>query len=392
MNTIKAQYFLVYAVLGCLSPFLPVYFEQVGLTRPEIGYALAAASLSPLVMPALAGLLADLRADRRPLIAGVFLIAAATLAAMLFVRGFWPNLILYTLHCLVFTALTPLQDGLYFSVAAATHSNVPYHRVRVWGTIGFILPSLVLFAMLFLIASPGLVLAIGVAFCLLGAVNAMRLPTVPREASLPRHAKSADAPPGQLPTTAAARELLKPHLFLYCVGMFLAGLAAAAYYQCYPLYLTSTVGIDKKWVGLIASVGVVVEIFFVYEYSRLERAVTLRWIIILGMLAMSVRMLLLFAFPSIGIAIASQLFHGMSVLMLNVTPPTYLNRHAQPWYRSSMQGLFTVSVNGVSRVIGNAAIGHIAKVNLPIALAVGSALAALAACFTLATFREKPQQ
>ncbi len=116
MRSLKTQYFLTYAVLGNLLPFLPVYLAARGLSRPQIGQVLAAGSFAILVTPTLVGFLADTHVDPRRLMAALCLFAGATAAALYFVNGFWPILSLYALHNLAFIPFISLQDGMNFSL------------------------------------------------------------------------------------------------------------------------------------------------------------------------------------------------------------------------------------------------------------------------------------
>ena len=63
--------------------------------------------------------------------------------------------------------------------------------------------------------------------------------------------------------------VLEPHVLVFCIAMALVHMAAASYYQLYPLHLTDNLGIGKQWVGLIANIGVVVEIAFMLGFGWL---------------------------------------------------------------------------------------------------------------------------
>jgi hypothetical protein len=62
-------------------------------------------------------------------------------------------------------------------------------------------------------------------------------------------------------------------------------------------------------------------------------------------------------FPCPAVAIAVQVMHGLEVLALFVAPPVFINRLAGDEFRNSMQGVYTMSVSGLSRVIGGATAG-----------------------------------
>ena len=56
--------------------------------------------------------------------------------------------------------------------------------------------------------------------------------------------------------------------------------------------------------------------------------------------------------PFAAVAIGVQLIHGLTVLVIHVAPPIFLNQRAGDRYRNSMQGLYTMAFAGAGRVIG----------------------------------------
>jgi predicted MFS family arabinose efflux permease len=76
-------------------------------------------------------------------------------------------------------------------------------------------------------------------------------------------------------------------------------------------------------------------------------------------------------------------FHGVLVLAMLVAPPQFLDRHAEDWYRNSMQGVYAMLVPGVGRIVGTLAAGPIARWSLQGVFAY-SALLCLAATLLVA--------
>jgi len=387
-RSVKLQYFIAYAVMGSLMPFLSVLLKQQGLDEAQIGYAMGASSLAILLTPVVVTLLADSRHDSRRLVAAVFAVSSIALAALRFVHGFWPTVVLLCLHSLAYVAMIPLQDGLNFAVQrhreAAGHPVTPYHKIRVWGTLGFILPSILLFGLL---REGGVVdasLIAATAFCLLGLVNSLRLPD-PRiyVAESTPHATASS----QLPTAAAGRALLRRPVLVFCVGMMLSHIASSAYYGFFPLYLTEVVGVEERWIGPIFNAGVVLEIGYMLSFGWLINRLGFKRFMIVGIICMGLRMALLAAYPSAVVAVGSQAIHGMVVLAMQVAPAMYLNRQAGDQYRSSIQGLYTMAVAGTSRVAGSLIAGQLAQDSLLHLFGYAAALSLVAAALFLFAFR-----
>lgn len=404
--SLKTQYFLTFAVMGSLLPFLPVYLQQRGLNLTQVGYVAAAASIAVLLTPVIATYLADGKISPRRLLSGAFAISGVLLTGMLAAESFWPIMALFGLYSLAFAATTSLQDGLNFHVqrqrAASGLAKVPYHQVRVWGTVGFIVPSVLLFGFFHYGYPTQLILVSGALFCGLGLVNSFFLPQT--------HAK--DQPDGatqllahgpdihacnddrvnRLPTLAAARAMLEPHVLVFCIAMVLAHMATAAYYTFYPVYLKDQVGLDNQWLGLIANLGVAIEIFFMLGFGWLLRHLGLKRLMVIGVLTMVARLALLATSSHIVVAAGTQLLHGMMVLIVHVVPPIFLDRHADDHYRHSMQGVYVMTVYGVGRILGNFVAGHVAAISLEAVFAYSSGLCVLATCLFVFAFHDKPTQ
>src|SRR5258705_4085072 len=87
MRSLKAMYFLMFALGGSVVPFISLYFQQRGLRKDEIGYVQGIAAIAVVLSPILLTYLADRRLDARKILAGAMLIAGAALGVLYLGRG-----------------------------------------------------------------------------------------------------------------------------------------------------------------------------------------------------------------------------------------------------------------------------------------------------------------
>lgn len=364
MGDVRPQYFLTYAVQGAVIPYVAVYFKSAGLSDTMVGLAFSLGGLGVLFTPVLLSWAADAHADPRKLMVLTYLIAGTALVALGLSAGTWTVIALWTVYAFFAMPIMALQDGIHFSLqrrrAERGEVVVPYHRVRVWGTVGFIVPSFALFLLLRAGLPIEVVLYTGAVVAGLGALHALRLDD-PR----PEARKVIDPEPtrGEVPVVQALKVLLRPPLLGFCIVMALAHLAGAAYYPFYPIYLTERLGVGAEWLGLISNIGVVIEIFFVLGYGRLVSRLGLRGFMLASLAAAGLRTGLLALLPSVGIAIGTQLFHGLQVTMTQVLPQTFINDHANDRFRHSMQGTYGMLM-GATRSVGSLIAGPIAAASL----------------------------
>lgn len=399
MRAIKAQYFFTFAVMGAVLPYLSVYLREQGLSNNEIGAVLSTQGLAILLSPVALTLLADTRLESKHLLAGAFAVTGLMLAFLMGAGVFWTILIAHALYSLALAPLSPLQDGLNFHAQAQRrHAGlpiVPYHRIRVWGTVGFIAPSVVLYFWLAARAPISAAIVAGIILSALGAIAAFALPrtrAISRTTLPPAEVPGVEANArhggrSRLPTVEAAKAMLQPHMLAFCLAMWLCHLAAAGYYAFYPLYLTETVGIAPQWVGLIANIGVAIEIFFMLGFGWLVHKLSFRGLLAISAAATAGRFALLAMFPTVAVAVGTQVLHGPMVLLIHVAPPIYLNERAGPTFRSSMQGLYAVAIYGTGRVIGNVAAGYIAEFSIPHVFTASVVVTVLAAALFVFAFK-----
>ena len=157
-----------FAAVGIHLPFWPVWLEWRGLDAVEIGYILAAGYwpriATNLLIPAVSDRLGE---RRRPMM----VLTAVTLAGLLLfalARDFWPLLLLSVLTGASWAAILPLGEAV--ALGEAKRRDLNYGRIRLWGSIAFILAAIAIGQWLE-DAGPAIVLwsIAAVVACLLGA-------------------------------------------------------------------------------------------------------------------------------------------------------------------------------------------------------------------------------
>ncbi|MEM9016905.1 MAG: MFS transporter [Verrucomicrobiota bacterium] len=386
MNPLKRQFFLSYAVIGSVMPLLTVFLrEQGGFDFLQIGLAMSLMSVPMLCSPALITLLADRNLDSRRILAVAYSCSAIVLSLLYFSESITLTLVLFLFHGLAFVAMLPLQDGFFFSLSETQRqegkSPPPYPAVRVWGTVGFIVPSLILFYPLSRGADASAILPCAVGFCLLSLANSFTLPETQKRG--PRSTR--------LPTREAFRSIFSPEARWLSIGLFFGFSAASCYYAFIGNFLDEVVGFPKKQIGLVINLGVALEIVFTLLMPWLQRLIHLKGIMVVGLFCMSARMTLMVLFPHDWVVVLVQVFHGLEVLALYVGPVMFLDRLATDEFRNSIQGVFTMAIGGVSRVAGGLAAGFVVtEFGLRGGMVYGSTLAGIACLIIAFLFRRIP--
>ncbi|MFI5377728.1 MAG: MFS transporter [Tepidisphaerales bacterium] len=379
LRALKAQFFISFAVLGAFWPYLSVYFQERGLSDSQIGWVFAAACVPNIFSPFATTLLADTRLNARRLLAWLFVLGGVTMGLLHVARGFWAILGAFVLYRATYASILPLQDGINFSLQESRRSRgiepVPYHRVRIWGSIGYMAPSFIIYLLMQWGCGTSVSLSTTIALCAMAALNLLvLLPALPDPA--------ADAAAGaQLPSLQAIRVLARPPLRIFCIAMFILWVGVTAWATFYPIRLKE-LGVPVKWLGPVSSISIAIEIVFVAFYGRILERLGLRRVMLLGAGAAAVRFALL-AVPHPAVAIATQMLHGPWVLALFVAPQSFINRNAGDRFRHSMQGIYTMFISGLAVMAGNLLCGWVMQRRGAAALFYVAAACALVAMFLL---------
>jgi PPP family 3-phenylpropionic acid transporter len=344
-------------------------------------------SASTLLSPSLMTLLADTRLETRRILALAFAATSLVLIALLFARGPALTLALMALYGLSIVAILPLQDGLFFSTVRSRDESgaavSAYPGVRVWGTVGFIVPAILLWPLVHQTSDARPAVVVAAIYCAASLFTSLKI-LRPVRSAMTRAASS------RLPTLQAFRVLIEPRTRFLCLALVLASAASVTYHYFFPLYLRDKLDVRHEWVPVIINLGVVVEIFCTLGYGHLQRWLGVKGIILGGFICMTLRLTLLAHSPSLITALVVQAGHGLEIIALFVAPVILLNRLAGDEFRNSMQGVFSMMM-GASRLTGSLIAGWIANSNLLNAFQT-AAFGGLAAVFVLAAFFRAPKE
>ncbi len=389
MRRLQVQYFLSYALLGAISPLLSVFLKDVkGFDEAMVGMGMALVAGANLVSPSLITWLADVKARPSHLLASAFLLVTGVLSILLLPTSPAVTFCLMGLYGLSVVAILPLQDGLYFATTSARRSaglpTLEYPRVRVWGTVGFILPSIILWLWMGYFADVRAAILTGMLFAV---VCFFRMLRTDDEAAAPA-AVRAMGDVKRVPARLAWAFLLGPRGRWFCLGLGVSSCASVAYHYFVPLYLRNHLDVPGRWIPAITNIGVVFEVGWTLAVPWLQRRLGLRWVILGGLAAMIVRLAALGFAPSLLTVLLVQWGHGWEIIALYVVSIVWLNRQADDAFRHSMQGAFSMLLGG-SRLIGSLLAGWLAKHDILLMFKVAAGVALVGWTVLALRFHEK---
>lgn len=338
--------------IGLFNPYAPLWLAHLGYSTFAIGAFAALQSWTRIVAPYGWGWLAD-HGGRR-----VTLLRMAAVASLVAAAALWPAREAGAIALGAVVAALFLANGAFTPIAETLilrhlHDGGAldarrYGRVRLWGSIGFLVAVL---------ASGALLQASGIgAFPLLTcAVIAMLAVATFR---LPRHD---DAPSAAHERVSIAPVLRRPAVRWFFVSVMLTVLAHSSLYAFFSLYLVDN-GHGKAAVGAMWAISVVAEVaFFALAGRRFARVDPHRWLVIAA-IATAIRFAATAAFGAQAAVLAvCQLLHVLSFAAHHLACTSLIASHFPDRLRARGSALYSVLGYGVPGVVGGVAGGWISE-------------------------------
>ncbi len=373
--------FAYFASIGLFNPYAPLWFQSLGFSTLAIGTIAALQSLTRVFAPYGWSWLGDHwhgGARRVELVRiATALILAASFGLLVF-RGMLAVAAVVVLIYLANAAVMPLAEAAVAQrLTSAQGLDVGrYGRVRMWGSVGFII-AVGLFGVLLqntgIAAWPGFMVLV---FGVLAAAGWW----------LPRQTAAAA---GALPAAPGSvwRVLRQPAVAWFFAGLFFTVLAHTALYAFFSLYLDA-LGYSKSAVGALWAVSVAAEIIFFWTQGHWFA----RWNAQTWLLAAALASVLRFAAMAVlggswPLLVATQCLHAVTFAAQHAACISVINHHFPGAMRGRGQALYSMLGYGLSGVIGGVAGGAISQHWGFEAVFAAAALVALAA--TLCCWRSR---
>ena len=327
-----AFYGALFLLLGIYMPFWPVFLNSRGLDATEIGLLFALLSWTKVATTPAIAQIAD-RSGR----AKATLVIAAALSLLFFTglieaRGFWPILLVMLPAAVCFQPMIPLVESQ--TMAAVLRERLDYGRIRLWGSLAFILGSLGA-GILITGREAEVVLVLILGALALTVLAALALPGSPRR----RH-EGAPLSPLKL--------LLRDRRFLLFLGTASLLQASHAVYYGFSALHWQAAGLSAATIGWLWAEGVIAEVLlFGFSGAVMARA-SAAALLALAALAGMLRWTLLAASTELAPLILGQALHGLTFGAAHLGAMHFLARAAPPGLAATAQSFYSAVSGGIA--------------------------------------------
>ena len=334
---LSGYYFFYFAFIGAFSPYFGLYLQSLSFSAWDIGLLMSQMQLMRLFAPYLWGALADRLGRRVAIVRLAALLSLLGFSVFFGVRSFEAMVVAMAALAFFWSAALPLVETVTFDHLREQPAR--YSRIRLWGSVGFIvavmgtgalLDQLPLFALLWVIVAT-----------LAGILGyALAVPEAPT------HAAADDF----LPVGQIVRQRRVKALFAACFAM---SAAHGALYVFYSIHLAGH-GYSKFLVGCLWSLGVLAEIVVFFFMVGLLRRFGLRTILLVSFAAAMVRFLMIgWGVEWLSVIVLAQLLHGLTFGAYHAAAIAAVNRWFPGRCQARGQALYSSLSFGAGGLAGS---------------------------------------
>ena len=336
-------YFFYYFFVGSFVPYWGIYLQSENFSPSSIGILLSLFQISRIVAPNFWGWLADHTGHRVKWIKLTSFLGLIGFIGVFWAKGFfWIFLVMSALS--LFTSSTlPLAESLTLAHLATTDGH--YSRIRLWGSIGFIVASLFLG---YLIDLQGINILLWV-LLITQAIIFFLSNTIPEAKEI--HHKKNDLPIWKIIKTPSVVALL--------IGCTLMVSAHGVLYNFYSIYLKEH-GYSSATIGWLWAVGVICEIFIFMLMPKILRRYSLKTILLISLFLGVIRFILIGASPDqFYLLLIAQMFHAATFGSFHAASIEVIAYFFKGRNQSRGQAIYNSVAYGIGGTIGGLGGGYL---------------------------------
>lgn len=335
-------YFIYYFFVGAFVPYWGLYLQSEQFSAADIGILMSLFQISRIFAPNFWGWLADHTGKRVAWIKLTALLGLCGFVAVFWAHGFfWLFFVMAALS--FFTSSTlPLVESL--TLAHLLHTNGHYSRIRMWGSLGFIVAAVVLGYWIDLSGISSLLWFLLIVQITLFAL-AWRLP----EARVEPHAHD---------QFSIWQVIKQPNVIALLLGCSMMVTAHGVLYNFYSIYLSEH-GYSKGTIGLLWAVGVVCEIFIFMWMPKLMVRFSLKSIMLASLALAVLRFSLIgVAVDSMWLIVFAQTLHAATFGSFHAASVQVIAQFFKGRHQAKGQAIYNSVAYGVGGTLGGVAGGY----------------------------------
>jgi PPP family 3-phenylpropionic acid transporter len=330
-------YFFYFAFVGAMAPFWGLYLRSLEFNAFQIGVLMSLLQVMRIFAPNIWGHIADHTGRRVAIVQLAALICLVAFVGVFWATSFWPLFLVMSLISFFWSASLPLVEATTLTHLGERADR--YGRIRLWGSIGFIVVVVGLGAAL---DHASIKLVPWVVFGLLvGIVLTTRF--IPE----------ADIAQRDHVHIPIAEVLRRPQVLALFAAALLMAAAHGPYYTFFTIHLVET-GYSKAVAGWLWALGVVCEIGVFLIMPRVFARVRPETVLLATLVIAAIRFLLIgWQAGNVPLLLLAQLMHAFTFGAYHASALALVHRHFTGNNQARGQALYNSLAFGVGGSIGS---------------------------------------
>ena len=335
-------YFIYYFFVGAFVPYWGLYLKAEQFSPADIGILMSLFQISRIFAPNFWGWLADHTGKRAQWIKLTAFLGLCGFTAVFWAHGFyWLFFVMAALS--LFTSSTlPLAESLTLAHLATTNGH--YSRIRMWGSLGFIVAAVVLG---FLIDFAGIKSLLW--FLLMVQMTLFILSYTLPDPKVVAHEHD---------HYSIWQVIKQPNVIALLIGCALMVTAHGVLYNFYSIYLSDH-GYSKGMIGLLWAVGVICEIGIFILMPKIMARYTLKTILLVSLALAVLRFGMIgLSVDSVVVLILAQTLHAATFGSFHAASIEVITQFFNGRHQAKGQAIYNSVAYGIGGTIGGVSGGY----------------------------------
>lgn len=360
MNTkiyfrLSVMMFIEFFIWGAWFVTLGTYLGSIGFSGANVGYTYLMNNIAAIISPFFIGMIADRFFSSEKVMAILHLFGGVVVFFAAGITEVAPLILGLLLYNLLYMPTIALANAISFHQMESPDQQFP--KVRVWGTIGWIIAGLLItfiqFNFFAQVEASAVPLKIAAVASIILGLYSFTLPHTPPQKS------GEKVTVGDILGVKALRLLKERNFLILIVSSLLICIPLAFYYNFTNMFLN-----DLKMTGVAGkqSMGQMSEVIFMILMPWFFKRLGVKKMLMVGMLAWVIRYIC-FAMGDMGALVwmlyLGIILHGVCYDFFFVTGQIYVDKKAGKEIRASAQGFFAFITYGIGMGVGSVISGQI---------------------------------
>lgn len=343
-HKLSVFYALYFALLGCIAPYWGLFLQDRKFNPEQIGILMGCFGLMRIIAPNLWAYWGRYFASPLHMIRAAAIMTLLCFSLIAFADTLLSMAVVMMLYGFFWAAMLPQYELM--TMRQCENKVELYSRIRMWGSIGFIL-TVAAAGLLFEWLSVAVLPLIMFVMMVVITVNSFRMPT---SAAVKTVDQEAERQPF-LPV------LLSKPIMLFLGMVILLNISHGPYYTFFSIYLESK-GYTSTVIGMLWALGVVAEVALFWQFQRLVHFLSWQHWCMLALIFTALRWLLVAVAADIGwILVISQAGHAFSFAVMHAVSMRYVQHLFPPALQARGQAVYASAGFGLGGAIGALASG-----------------------------------